>query len=137
MASRKPPKRLFRNKDVVHSYQHDRESKLGMKQMSRDHLDVLQNIEAILVRCAHEDPGIDDGVLDRALRICMGRSDEDDDPRVMMVCDALDSIRELREDVSDGIWNSGLKTVDESVRRHSGLKPGEKAYLRFVEQYVR
>jgi len=137
MATQKPPKRLFKNKDIVHSYQHDRESKLGMKQMSRDHLDVLQNIEAMLVRRAREDQSIDDAVLDRTLRICIGRSDPDDDPRVRLICDTLDGIRELRKDVSDGIWHSGLKTVCESVKRHSGLKPGERAYLKFVEPYVR
>jgi len=139
MASRKPPKRLFKNKDVVHSYQHDRESKLGMKQMSRDHLDVPQNIEFTLVTCAREDPSIDDSIVDRAIRIALRRTDEgeDEDPRVIEVLEALDHMREFRQDVPDNIWQAGLKTVDESVRRHSDLKPGKKAYLKFVEPYVR
>jgi hypothetical protein len=139
MASRKLPKRLFKNRDVIHSYQHDRENKLGMKRMSREHLDVLQNIEFILVTHAREDPAIDDDIIDRALQVAMGRTDVvgDTDPRVVGLCEGLEMIRETREDVSDGIWHAGLRTVDESVRRHSDLKPGEKSYLRFVGPYIK
>jgi hypothetical protein len=106
--------------------------------MTRDHLDVLQNIESMLVRCAREDPSIDDSVIDEALEICMRGSepDEDDDPRVIAICDMLAAIRSMREDVQDNIWRAGLKTVDDSVRRHSDLSPGEKSYLEFVEKYV-
>ncbi len=74
MASRKLPKRLFKDKEVVHSYQHDRESKLGMKQMARDHLDVLQDIEFSLVRIARIDPRSDDRMIDEALRYALRRS---------------------------------------------------------------
>src|SRR5262249_23860842 len=139
MASRKPPKRLFKNRDVIHSYQHDREAKAGMKQMTRDHPDVLQNIEFLLVTCAREDPAIDDDIIDRALQVAMGRSDVpwETDPRVMTLCDALEGIRESREDVAETIWRAGLRTVDESVRRHSARKPGEKSYLQFVGPYIR
>jgi hypothetical protein len=139
MASRKPPKRLFKDRDVIHSYQHDREAKAGMKQMTHDHLDVLQNIEFVLVTCAREDPAIDDDIIDRALRIAMGRSDgagETDAP-VRMVCGMLEGIRAPREDLSETIWRAGLRTVDESVRRHSARKPGEKSYLQFVGPYIK
>jgi hypothetical protein len=139
MASRKLPKRLFKNKDVVHSYQHDRETRVNMKGMTRDHLDVLQNIEFALVTCARHDPAIDDRMVDQALRICKSGEAvaEDDDPRVNMLCEQLMSMRAMREDVSDEVWDAGLRTVDESVRRHSDLRPGEKSYLSFVAQYVR
>lgn len=139
MASRKLPKRLFRNREVIHSYQHDRETKAGMKQMTRDHLDVLQNIEFILVTYARRDPAIDDDIIDRALQIAMGRTDVvgETDPRVMTLCEGLEQMRETRQDVSDTIWRAGLRTVDESVRRHSSLKPGEKSYLQFVGPYVK
>jgi len=139
MASRKPPKRLFKNKDVIHAYQHDRESKTSMKQMTRDHVDVLQNIEFALVKCAHQDPTIDDGIIERALQISKQSSAEakDEDPRVLMVCEYLETFRSLRDDVPDNIWHAGLKTVEESVRRHSDRNPGEKSYLNFVEPYVR
>lgn len=139
MASRKLPKRLFKNKEVVHAYQHDRESKLNMKQMSRDHLDVLQNIEFMLVRMAQQDAAIDDRILDEALRCALAghRPDEEAEDEVHDVFDAIADMRDFREDVSDGIWNSGLKTVRDSVRRHSSLAPGDRAYIRFVEPYMK
>jgi hypothetical protein len=139
MASRKLPKRLFKNKDVVHTYQHDRETKVGMKQMTRDHLDVLENIEFVLVTHARHDPSIDDDIIDRALQITMGRTDVvgETDPRVMTLCRSLEEIRESREDVPDTIWRAGLRTVDESVRRHSRLGSGEKSYLQFVGPYIK
>jgi hypothetical protein len=139
MASRKPPKRLFKNRDVIHSYQHDREAKAGMKQITRDHPDVLQNIEFILVSCAREDPAIDDDIIDRAIQVALGRWDVagETDPRVMTLCNALEGIRATREDVPETIWRAGLRTVDESVRRHSARKPGEKSYLQFVGPYIK
>jgi hypothetical protein len=139
MASRKLPKRLFKNKDVVHSYQHERENKLDMKSMSRDHLDVLQNIEFTLVKGAGQDDRIDDRTVDEALGLALrGREPgEDADPFAVAIYEMLDDMRVFREDVPDNIWQAGLKTVRDSVRRHSTLAPGEKRYLRFVEKYVR
>jgi len=139
MASRKLPKRLFKNKEVVHTYQHERENKLDMKSMSRDHLDVLQNIEFAIVKHAREDDGVDDRTVDDVLGLALRGKEpgEDADPRVVAVYDMLQAIREYRGDVSDNIWQAGLKTVRESVRRRSTLAPGEKRYLRFVEPYVR
>jgi hypothetical protein len=137
MASRKLPKRLFKNKDVVHAYQHDRKTKTGMKHMTRDHLDVLQNIESTLVTCARKDPSIDDSSIDRALGLMQHpESENDSDPRVLRLSEFLDAVRALREDVPDNIWRAALRTVQESVRRHSNLGPGEKTYIRFVEPYV-
>ena len=91
----KLPKRLFKDKDVVHVYQHDRESKMSMKQMSRDHLDVLQNIEFALVTLAREDRSIDDRMVDAALREEMqrGEAGEDTSPQVEMLCELLQTIR--------------------------------------------
>jgi hypothetical protein len=139
MASRKLPKRLFKNKDVVHIYQHERENKLDTKSMSRDHLDVLQNIESSLVKSAREDDRIDDRTVDEALGLALRGKEpgEDADPLAVSVSDLLESMRADREDVPDNVWQAGLKTVRDSVRRHSTLAPGEKRYLRFVEPYVR
>jgi hypothetical protein len=139
MASRKLPKRLFKNKEVVHTYQHDRENKLDMKQMSRDHLDVLQNIEFTLITLARQADEIDDRTIDEALRIAFrgGEPDEDTDEFVAELLEALEDMRGLREDVPDNIWQAGLKTVRDSVRNHSSLAPGEKRYIRFVEPYVK
>lgn len=138
MASRKLPKRMFKNKEVVHAYQHDRESRLNMKQMVRDHSDVLQSIEFMLVGLAQGDPAIDDAVLDEALRCALGGHPPDDDAgdEVFEVFDGLTAMRKKREDVSDAVWNSGLKTVRDSVRRHSSLAPGDRAYIRFVQPYL-
>ncbi len=139
MLSRKPPKRLFKTKDVIHTYQHERSTKTTLKHMTRDHVDVLQNIEFALVKCAQDDSSIDDRLIDQALRICISQAEppENIDSRVARLCQTVTSIRSLREEVSDEIWVAGLRTVDESVRRHSDLKPGETAYLEFAQQYVR
>jgi len=131
--------RLFKTKDVVHTYQHERSTKGNLKHMTRDHVDVLQNIEFALVKCARDDSSIDDRLIDQALRICISQAEPPDniDSRVARLCQTVTSIRSLREDVSDEIWIAGLRTVDDSVRRHSNLKTGETEYLDFVRQYVR
>ncbi len=139
MASRKLPKRLFKNKEVVHTYQHDRENKVDMKSMLRDHLDVLQNIEFTLVNHAREEPEIDDRILDEALTMALRGAEpgEDTEEFVVELLEMLEAMRDLRSDVPDNIWQGGLKTVRDSVRRHSTLAPGEKAYIRFVEKYIK
>ena len=139
MASRKLPKRLFKSKDVVHSYQHDKENKLDMKSMSRDHLDVLQNIEFTLVRAAREDDDIDDRTIEEALQMAMRGvpPDDDADPLAVDLVSLLEGLRHVREDVTDSVWQAGLKQVRDSVRRHSDLAPGRKGYIRFVEPYLK
>jgi hypothetical protein len=135
----KLPKRLFKNKDIVHARQQERETKTSMKHMTRDHVDVLQNIEFTLVSCSRRDRSIDDRMVAAALEAALRPSDADVDmaPQVEMMCELLQGMRETREDVSDEIWRAGLRTVRDSVHRHSGLRPGEKAYLQFVSPYVR
>jgi hypothetical protein len=139
MAQHKLPKRLFKNKDVVHAYQHDREAKSSKKHMTRDHVDVLQNIEAALVMCSRKDQSIDDRMVDVALEKAIQQIEpgEDTGPHVWMMYDLLKVMRANRDDVSDEIWRAGLRTVRDSVHRHSELRPGEKAYLHFVSQYVK
>jgi hypothetical protein len=139
MRARKPPKRLFKSPDVVHSYQHDRENRTGMKHMTRDHLDVLQNIESVLVAAQRKVPSIDDDAVDRALRIAMrgGGREDADDLEGQVLCGILQSTRNMRDDVPDLLWRAALKTVADSVRRHSTLAPEETSYLDFVAQYVR
>ncbi len=139
MLPKKPPKRLFKNKEVIHAYQHDRSAKHRLKSMTRDHVDVLQNIEFALVNEAREDSNIDDRTIAQALRSCMNRTDPPDDAgsAVARLCGALEAMRSLREDVSDEIWLAGLRTVDESVRRHSSRLPGARTYLEFVSDFVR
>ena len=139
MLPRRPPKRLFKNKDVIHAYHNDRSPKSRIKVMLRDHADVLHDIELALVSEAHDGSGIDDCMIDQALRSCIKGTElpDDADTRVVRLRARLERTREFRDDVSDDIWNVGLRTVDESVRRHSSLSPGEVTYLAFVQDYVR
>ena len=109
-----------------------------MKHLERDHLDILQNIEFILVQIARQDPVFDDRMIDQAMGFCIKGTEptEDADRRVPLLIKALQTVRERRRDVSDDIWIAALRKVDESVQLHSELKPGEKSYLQFVEKYV-
>ncbi len=110
-----------------------------MKSMSRDHLDVLQNIEFTLVNAARRTEGMDDRVVDEALGLALrGREPgEDADALAVAVYEMLEEMRAFREDVPDNIWHAGLKTVRQSARRHSTPAPGENSYLRFVEKDIR
>jgi hypothetical protein len=139
MLPRKPPKRLFKNQEVIHAYQNDRAAKSRLKQMPRDHPDVLYAIEAALVASAREDPVIDDVAIHQALRACIQRAPlpQDADDRTELVYAGLVGARALFHGVPESIWIAGLRTVEESVRRHSNLSPGETSYLDFVTGYVR
>ena len=135
MAKRQLPKRLFKSRDVVASYKNDRAPVKLMKQMSRDHEDVLQNIEVALVRRHREDPRIDDRAADEALRAAL-HGTMPTHPRAADLYESLTAIRQLREDIPDDVWRDGLRVVDDSVRRHSQLRPGETSYFEFAGQFV-
>jgi len=134
MAKRQLPKRLFKQ-DHVSSYKADISPKARMKRLAREHEDVLQNIEFALVRCHRDDPRVDDRVADEALGAAI-RGVEPDEPHAADVFAALASIRQMREDVEDGVWRDALQVVRDSVRRHSERRPGETSYLDFVAPYV-
>jgi len=137
--ARKLPRRIFKDKELVHARQQQRETEMSVKHMTRDHMDVLQNIEFALVSCWRRDPRIDDRTVDQAIQVAMQRfgSGEGPGPQIQMICNQLQILRDRCEDVSDEIWRAGLSTVSDSIHRHSSLSPGEKAYLNFVSQYVR
>ena len=107
----------------------------SMKHMARDHLDVLQNIEFVLVSGYRSDRSIDDCIVADVL-IAAILDAEPEDSRARSLNENLENIHELRSDVSDDIWRDGLRTVLESVHRHSSLKPGSRGYLDFVSDYV-
>ncbi|MFB0553186.1 MAG: hypothetical protein ACETWQ_07720 [Phycisphaerae bacterium] len=107
----------------------------SMKRMARDHLDVLQNIEFTILSRYRSDRSIDDRIVDDAL-IAAILDAEPEDSRAQLLNESLENIRELRSDVSDDIWREGLRTVLQSVHRHSSLKPGNKWYLDFVSDFV-
>ena len=106
-----------------------------LKRMSRDHLDVLQNIEFALVSGHREDPAIDDRIVAGALKTVI-RGDTSEDARTQSLSKGLEGTRQLRSDVSDDVWLDGLRTVLQSVHRHSSLRPGSRAYLDFVSGFV-
>ncbi len=107
----------------------------SMKHMTRDHLDVLQNIEFVLVSGYRSDRSIDDRIVADVL-IAAILDAEPEDIRARSLNESLENIRVLRSDISDDLWRDGLRTVLESVHRHSSLRPGAKDYLDFVSDYV-
>lgn len=110
------------------------ESKL-MKRMTRDHVDVLQNIEFILVTRHRENSSIDDRIIADALKSAI-ENDVPHDERAISIKENLQDMYQFRGDVSDDIWQAGLRTVLQSVRRHSDLRPGSTDYLDFVSEFI-
>jgi len=106
-----------------------------MKRMSKDHLDVLQNIEFVLVTRYREDNTIDDRVVAEALKVAIDNDIPQND-LAASIKESLQGIRELRSDVSDDIWQAGLTTILQSVHRHSNLQPGSREYLDFVSDFI-
>ena len=106
--------------------------------MSRRHEDVLQNIESALISPAQQDPTIDDRMIEEVLQISINRTEPHNgtDSRFVRLWKGLQAIRAMREDVAEDIWISCLRTVDESVQRHSELVPGETSYLDFVSRHM-
>lgn len=121
----------------------DSQKKLGatlkprksMKHMARHHLDILQNIEFIIISRYRSDRSIDDRIVADALRAVI-LDTESEDTRALSLSESLEGIREIRADISDDIWQEGLRTVLQSVHRHSNLTPGCRWYLDFVSDFV-
>jgi hypothetical protein len=107
----------------------------SMKRMARDHLDILQNIEFVLVSGYRSDRSIDDCIVADALKAAIFDT-EPEDSRARSLNEGLEDIRELHFDIPDDIWRDGLRTVLQSVHRHSSLKPGCRWYLDFVSDFV-
>jgi len=106
-----------------------------LKRMQRDHLDLLQNIEFILVTKYREDPTIDDRVVAEVLKAAIDNN-APQDKQAASIKESLQGIREIRSDIPDEIWRDGLRTVLQSVHRHSSLKPGSRGYLNFVSDFI-
>ena len=105
------------------------------KQMTRDHIDVLQSIEFILVQAYRRRQDVDDVVVRDALRAALaGQAPAEEGPERGLF-ETLRAIRHERDDVSDEVWHGGLRTVLKSVRRHSTLSPGDVSYLHFVDGF--
>ena len=106
-----------------------------LKHMTRDHHDLLQNIEFILISGYREDGSIDDRIISDAL-IAAISGDTAEYALAESLNEDLEEMRLLRSDVSDDIWRDGLRTVLQSVQRHSSLRPGEREYLDFVCDFI-
>jgi hypothetical protein len=106
-----------------------------LKRMRRDHLDVLQNIEFFLIKRYEKDGTIDDRLVSEALKAAIDNNAPQDE-QAASIKERLQGIREIRSDVSDDIWRDGLRTVLQSVHRHSSLKPGSRGYLNFVSDFI-
>ncbi len=106
-----------------------------LKRMTRDHHDVLQDIEFIFISRYREDPSIDDRIVAKALEAAI-HGDMAEDTLVESLNKDLEGERLLRSDVSDDIWRDGLRTVLQSVQRHSYLRPAEREYLDFVCDFI-
>lgn len=119
--------------------QSERRATLGprklMKHMVHSHLDVLQNIEFVLVSRYREDESIDDRNVADALKAAIFDT-VPDDAQAQSLHEGLAGIREIRSDISDDIWQDGLRTILQSVHRHSSVKPGSRDYLDFVSDFV-
>ena len=105
------------------------------KRMSRGHVDVLQNIEFALLSGHREDPTIDDRIVADVLKAAIS-GDVSEDARVQSLSEGLEEVRQLRSDVSDDVWLDGLRTVLQSIHRHSNLRPGSRAYLDFISAFI-
>jgi hypothetical protein len=136
MAKRQqPPKRLFKGREHVSAYSTSSSPTKLMKQVSRDHLDVLQNIESTLASRYREDPAMDDRTADAALRASLAGT-QPDEPRAAALVAALQAIREFHEDITDEVWYKALRVVEDSVRTHSSLAPGDTGYFEFIKPYI-
>jgi hypothetical protein len=106
-----------------------------LRKISRDHPDVLQNIEFILVSEYRNDSTIDDRVARDALMAAISHQ-EAEDPRAQRMLDGLKEIRMMRNDISDTLWRDALRVVLRSVHNHSTLNLGSTRYLDFICQYI-
>ena len=106
-----------------------------LKRMTRDHHDLLQNIEFIFISQYRDDRRIDDRIVADTLKAAI-HDEVPEDGRAQLLSEGLEEIREFRSDVSDEIWRDGLRTVLQSVNRHSNRRPGEREYLDFVSDFI-
>ncbi|HUW30764.1 MAG TPA: hypothetical protein VM223_04065 [Planctomycetota bacterium] len=106
------------------------------RQMSRDHEDVLQNIESALVIVYRDMNAVDDRAALAALEAAL-HNRQTNDPIVEGLVGSLNHARRLRGKIPDDIWHDCLRVVISSVRRHSSLKPGDVGYLSFVAEFIK
>jgi hypothetical protein len=108
------------------------------REMTKHHVDVLENIEFAIINAWRENSQIDDKTVAAALKAVI-KAEEPKDILSCILVKALKDIRLVRTDVSDEIWTKGLKVVLESVYTHSPddvIKQGDTYYLEFADEYL-
>ena len=105
------------------------------KEMTKNHVDVLENIEFAIINVWRENPLIDDKAVAAALKAVI-KAEEPKDIMSCLLKKALEGARLIRSDVSDEIWTKGLKVVLESVYTHSEAEEGDRFYLEFADMFI-
>ena len=118
------------------NYEHKEKPEKIYKRMTRDHVDVLQNIEFSIVSACRRHEDIDDSIIASALKTAIAGSEPVGELSAVLI-DDLAHMRQIRgEPIPDNIWTDGLKVVLWSVRNHSDAQPGDRDYLAFIQNYV-
>ena len=105
------------------------------RRMTERHPDVLQNIEFALLSTWRSHKEIDDSDVKHALIACL-QGVPAEDVGAMRLQEALDDVRDLRDDITDELWRDGLRVVLHSVHNHSTAMSGATGYLRFIQDFV-
>jgi tRNA isopentenyl-2-thiomethyl-A-37 hydroxylase MiaE len=108
------------------------------REMTQNHIDVLENIEFAIVNAWRENRQIDDKAVAAALKAVI-KSEEPKNILSCLLVKALEGARLIRSDVSEEIWAKGLKVVLESVYTHSPadvIEQGDTYYLEFADMFI-
>jgi hypothetical protein len=98
------------------------------------YVDVLQNIELMLLGTVRADRRVDDSVIEEGLVAAIeGQADEDE--LVTKVTAGLNAVLASRPDMPKPAWRDSLRTILDTLRRHSTRRPGDYGYLRFISPY--
>jgi hypothetical protein len=103
--------------------------------MVHHHQDVLQNIEFALIAGYRNNHNIDDCIVADTLEAAI-HSEMPENKLSTALKQQLDGIRQMRDDVPDDLWCDGIRTILQSVHRHSSLQPGSRNYLHFTSQFI-
>jgi len=128
-------KKAFKKK-AAHIANKAKDPRKMMKQISENHLDLLQNIEFALISCYRRDDTVDDCILRDVLKAILFKKTYDD-IRIQELAAQLQAIREMREDISADIWNDALRVVLDSINTHSSLAPEARGYIDYISPFVK
>ena len=137
MAKFKPPRRLFGNREVTHSYPRRKDSAAATRPPTA-RADGLQHVEFAFAAIARKDPKLDDASILEAVEMYLKGTDpsESTSPKVAEVWALIGATRETRTNVPDREWGASLRAVAQSARSHSTLAPGERSYIAFISRYL-